>query len=345
MPDPAQRAKLESDENRALTISRDPGETGYRMKRLILSHFALLACLAVFSPAAAQQTPAAPATENEERQPTEEEIQQYLKHRTDELEKVGWTREGAGQLGGKAEVAIPKGYRFTGPDGTRKVMAMNDNPPTNKELGMLMTEGLGAMIVFEFDDSGYVKDDEKDKINADEMLAVQRENQKQDNEYRREHGLPELELLGWTVPPHYNEKTNNLEWGLRLKSSEGGISINYNTRLLGREGVMEVTLLCSPNEVEKMIVEQEKILAGFKYVEGQRYAEYRVGDKLAPYGLTALVAGTGVAAAMKMGLFGKLAGFFAKLGKAAILVVIGILAAAKKLLGKLFGVREQPPSV
>lgn len=345
MPDPTPCAKPESGENRALTICGGPGETGRHMKRLSLPHFVLLACLAVLSPAAAQQTPAAATTGSVERQPTEEEIQQYLKQREDELEKVGWTREGVGQLGGKAEIAIPKGYRFTGADGTRKVMAMNDNPPTEREMGMLTTEGLGAMIVFEFDDSGYVKDDEKDKIDPDNMLAVQRENQKRGNEYRREHGLPELELLGWAVPPRYNEKTNNLEWGVRLKSSEGGISINYNTRLLGREGVMEVTLLCSPKEMEKMIAEQEKILAGFNYVEGQRYAEFREGDKVAKYGLTALIAGTGAVAAAKMGLFAKVAGLFAKLGKGAILIVIGVLAAAKKLFSSIFGARQQPPSV
>ena len=308
------------------------------MKLSFIPHAVLLACLAVFSTAHAQQSDPA-----EPKKPTAEEMQQRIKQRIDEIEKLGWTRQGSGNLGGKAEIAIPQGYRFTPGDGTRKLMAMYGNPPTERELGMLATEGLGPWIIFEFEDSGYVKDDEKDKIDADEMLASLRESQQQGNKYRREHGLPELEILGWVVPPRYNEKTHNLEWGTRLKSlNNNGISINYNTRLLGRSGVMEVTLVCEPEEMEKMIAEQEKILAGFNYIEGQRYAEFREGDKVAKYGLTALIAGTGAFAAVKMGLFGKLGLLFAKLGKAAILLVVGALAGLKKLFGKLFGSRQPP---
>ena len=309
------------------------------MKLSFIPHAVLLACLAVFSTAQAQQP-----SPTEPKKLTEEEMKQRIQERIDAIEKLGWTRKGTGNLGGKAEIAIPPGYRFTPSDGTRKLMAMYGNPPTERELGMLATEGLGPWIIFEFEDSGYVKDDEKDKIDADEMLASLREGQQQGNKYRREHGLPELEILGWVVPPRYNEKTHNLEWGTRLKSlNNDGISINYNTRLLGRKGVMEVTLVCEPEDMEKMIAEQEKILAGFNYIEGERYAEFREGDKVAKYGLTALIAGTGAFAAAKMGLFGKLGLLFAKLGKAAILLVVGALAGLKKLFGKIFGSR-QPPS-
>ena len=223
------------------------------MKLSFIPHAVLLACLAVFSTAQAQQP-----SPTEPKKLTEEEMKQRIQERIDAIEKLGWTRKGTGNLGGKAEIAIPPGYRFTPSDGTRKLMAMYGNPPTERELGMLATEGLGPWIIFEFEDSGYVKDDEKDKIDADEMLASLREGQQQGNKYRREHGLPELEILGWVVPPRYNEKTHNLEWGTRLKSlNNDGISINYNTRLLGRKGVMEVTLVCEPEDMEKMIAEQE----------------------------------------------------------------------------------------
>ncbi|MDB6003693.1 MAG: hypothetical protein JWR15_680 [Prosthecobacter sp.] len=339
MPLPTSAANYESGKNLTLTISRRRSQTAHRMKRSFFPHAVLLTCLAVLSTTYAQQPGAA-----EPKQPTQEEIKARVQERIDEIEKLGWTRQGAGNLGGKAEIAIPQGYRFTGGDATRKMMALYGNPPTQRELGMLATEGLGPWIIFEFDESDYVKDDEKDKINADEMLASLREGQEEGNKYRREHGMTELEILGWVVPPRYNEKTHNLEWGTRLKSlGSDGISINYNTRLLGRKGVMEVTLVCEPEEMEKMIAEQEKILAGFTYIEGERYAEFREGDKVAKYGLTALIAGTGAFAAAKMGLFAKLGVFIAKLGKGVVLVVVGILAGIKKLFGKLFGARQQPP--
>lgn len=309
------------------------------MKHSFFPRIVLLAALALLPTLHAQQ----PAP-TEPRKLTPEEIKQRVQQRIDAIEKLGWTRQGKGLLGDKAEIAITQGYRFTSGDGTRKLMAMYGNPASDRELGTLTVEGLGPWIIFEFDDSGYVKDDEKDQINADEMLESLRETQKQGNQYRREHGMPQLEILGWAVPPRYNEKTHNLEWATRLKSLDNdGISINYNTRLLGRKGVMEVTLVCEPEEMDKMIAEQEKILTGYDYIQGERYAEFREGDKVAKYGLTALIAGTGAFAAAKMGLFGKLGVLIAKLGKGVILIVLGVVAALKNFFAKLFGARQEPP--
>ena len=106
---------------------------------------------------------------------------------------------------------------------------------------------------------------------------------------------------------------------------------------------MEVQLVCGPDELQPLLNEFQQLMNGFSYVEGQRYAEFREGDKVAKYGLTALIAGTGVLVASKMGLFAQLGVFFAKLGKGAILLVVGALAGLKKLFGKLFGARQQPP--
>ena len=110
------------------------------------------------------------------------------------------------------------------------------------------------------------------------MCSSDLEGQKAGNAYRRKNGMDELELLGWAVPPRYNEKTHNLEWATKIHSigaPADEISINFNTRLLGRKGVMEVTLVCDPADLDAMIAEQEKILTGFSYIEGERYAEFR----------------------------------------------------------------------
>jgi uncharacterized membrane-anchored protein len=206
------------------------------MKHSFIPHVVLLACLAVFSTAQAQQPGSAPP-----KQPTAEEMKQRIQQRIDEIEKLGWTRQGKGILGDKAEIAIPQGYRFTAGDGTRKLMEMYGNPPTRRELGMLTTEGFGPWIIFSYDDAGHVKDDEKDKIDADALLQTKREQVAASNEVRKERGLNELALDGWAIPPRYNDKTHTLEWALKVKSvNSGGISINYETRLLGRTGVMEV---------------------------------------------------------------------------------------------------------
>jgi uncharacterized membrane-anchored protein len=223
-----------------------------------------------------------------------------------------------------------------------KLLEMFGNLASGRELGMLTTEGFGPWIIFEFADTGYVKDDEKDELDADSLLKTLREGQAYGNERRREMGLEELELVGWAVPPKYNIETNNLEWGTIVRSASGGDSVNYNTRLLGRRGVMEVALVCSPDELQALLPQYQSILAGYDYIDGERYAEFRQGDRMAQYGLTALVAGGAAVAASKMGLFAKFGAFFAKLGKGAILLVVAAGVGLKKLLGKLLGARQDP---
>ena len=260
------------------------------------------------------------------------------------MEKIGWVREGAGDLGGVAKIAIPKGYRFTQGSGASRVLELFGNLPMPSASGMLTTEGIGPWIIFGYDDSGHVKDDEKDSINADELLEFRRERLAESNQVRKQRGILELAILGWAMPPRFNDTTKTLEWAVRIQSldGKGGESVNYETRLLGRTGSMKVQLVCDPEEFQPLLSEFQRVMGGFSYVEGQRYAEFREGDKVAKYGLTALIAGTGAFAAAKMGLFGKLGVLVAKLGKGIILVIAGALAGLKKLFGKLFGSRQPP---
>jgi len=293
----------------------------------------LLGCLMSLSLPAQQPAPA-PA------EPTPAEIEARRKAMTEKIEAFGWTRSGLGKLGGMAQVGIPQGWRFTDGNGTREMLKLTGNLTSDRELGLLTTEELGGpWVIFEFDDAGYVKDDEKDKLDADAMLKVKQEGQEAANERRKEMGLEPMHVLGWAVPPRFNDATKNLEWALRVGTTSGE-SINYSTRLLGRHGVMEVDLVCSPEEMQSLIPQYQEIIAAHQYVTGESYAEYREGDKIAKYGLTALVAGGAAMAAGKMGLFAKLAGVFAKMGKLAIAVVIGIGVAIKALFSKLFGRKD-----
>ena len=299
----------------------------------------LLASLAVSSASYAQQ-PAGSGPAAAE--PTPEQEAAELKKLNAEIEAFGWTRQGVGKIGNLGEIAIPPGYRFTDGNGASKMLEFYGNPPSDRYLGMLATENFEEhSIIFEFDDVGYVKDDEKDNLDADALLETMQEAQEAGNERRKEMGLDELEITGWAVPPRFNDITKNLEWALKLKSkSSGGVTINHNTRILGRKGVMEVTLLCSPEELEPLLPSYQKILAGYSYIEGERYAEFRSGDKMAEYGLTALIAGGGAFAAAKMGLFGKLGAMVAKMGKLIFVVIAGIFIAIKKFFSSLFGARQ-----
>ena len=256
-------------------------------------------------------------------------------------------REGplTGELGSQAEIDVPAGFIFAGASGTKRFLEMNQNPTAGNETGLLMpwTEADAGdwFVCFSFGDVGYVKDDEKDELDADALLEALRRGQEVGNQERKKRGWAELELVGWERPPFYDPATHNLTWATRLRS-EGRETVNWSTRLLGRRGTMDVELVIGPDELERALPRFQQLIDGFRYKSGERYAEYHAGDKVAKYGLGALVLGGAGAVAAKTGLLAK----FWKL-----LVVGGVAVAGfvKRMWSRVVGRRhdqrtEIPPS-
>jgi uncharacterized membrane-anchored protein len=243
------------------------------------------------------------------------------------LDSFEWVEgPNSGELGRWAVVQVPADYRYLGAEDTQRLMEQMQNPVSKHELGFLAPDDLHWFAIFEFDDSGFVKDDEKDKLDPDAILASIREGNEQGNAERKKRGWSTLEILGWAVPPHYDPTTHNLEWATKARDDKGNAVVNLDTRILGRGGVMSVTLVVEPEKLEEATPEFKEALTGFEYKSGQRYAEYKSGDKLATYGLTALVAGGAGAIAAKTGMF-------AKLWKFLVAAVVAIGAWLKKVFG------------
>ncbi|MEP2775255.1 MAG: DUF2167 domain-containing protein [Luteolibacter sp.] len=236
---------------------------------------------------------------------TEEDMAQ-MKEYMEFINSISWVTEGKGQLGTRAEIHVPEGYRFTGSAGTIKLMEFYGNLTNGQELGYLSPMEMDWFAVFEFEDIGYVKDDDKDKLDADEILASLREGQKQANEQLSSRGMPTLNVIGWHTPPFYNTSTKNLEWAIKLSTSDGGEILNYKTKILGRRGAMDVVLVCSEEQLATVVPEYQKLLTGFSYNESEKYSSFTKGDKIAEYGLVGLIAGGGLLVAAKSGLLAKL---------------------------------------
>jgi uncharacterized membrane-anchored protein len=226
-----------------------------------------------------------------------------------------------------AEIDLTEEFVFLDADGTKQLMELTQNPLTGVEVATVAPTAQDAnwFLVFEYEPVGYVKDDEKDQLDADSMLSSIREGTEQANAERRERGWGELKIVGWQEAPHYDERTNNLSWAI-VGESDNGQNINRIVKLLGRRGVMTATLVSPPDELASAVPMVDKLLDGYRYRPGNTYAEFVPStDKLAEYGLTALVVGGAGAALVKSGLL-------AKLWKpiAALLVALG--AGLKKLL-------------
>jgi uncharacterized membrane-anchored protein len=251
-----------------------------------------------------------------------------------ELQKLAWLRgPGEGTIAGKAKIQVPNGYGFLDERNTRRFLELMGNPPRDGHY-LLAPANLDWFAVFSFDPVGYVKDDEK--IDAAALLESLKKGDEPGNEERKRLGMAPIYTDGWHVPPHYDSGTKRLEWGMRLRDERGGLHINYTSRLLGRSGVMSAVLVSSPQALNEDVKSFNGALAGYQFNAGEQYAEFKSGDRVAEYGLGALVLGGAAAAAAKAGLF-------KSLGKFLWVIVGGGLMGGWTLLKKLFARKEKPP--
>jgi uncharacterized membrane-anchored protein len=244
-------------------------------------------------------------------------------------------------LGGVAEINVPAGFEFIDGKTLRLLMERIGQPESEALVGSIAPTNAEWSVIFYYDDSGYVKDDDKDKLNADKLLQDYREGTEAANKHRAKAGFPPIHVVGWELPPRYNSETHNLEWALR-GTSEGEEILNYDTRLLGRRGVMSVKLIVSPKEYAATIPAFTNLMAGYKYNGGETYAEYRKGDKLAKYGLGALVIGGAAVGAAKLGLLAGLAVILKKAWKLVVIAVVAVIALFRKIIGRIVNGRNAP---
>lgn len=243
------------------------------------------------------------------------------------LAGINWQRgPSVGSLNEIAQIKIPEGYVFADGNDTRRIMEASQNPTSGNELGFVAPAGAKWFVIFQFDETGYVRDDEKNSLDSDAMLDSIRRATEGANKERQKRGWPTMSIVGWEQKPRYNEMTHNLEWAVKGES-QGDYVINYNTRVLGRRGVMRVTLVTDPGSLTSTLPDFKSVLSGFDFKQGQRYAEFRQGDKMAAYGLSALVVGGAGAVAAKTGLLKYLWKLIAAAG-------VSVMAFFKKIVSR-----------
>jgi uncharacterized membrane-anchored protein len=205
------------------------------------------------------------------------------------------------QLFNNATLQVPADYLFLDPDDAAKLRTLEHNVGGGTQYFLAPADG-HWQVWFTYLDDGYVKD--KESIDAAALFKNIEENTAAANAERRKRGWDEMQVLGWQTPPHYDAQTNRLEWAVQGKDVRTNETVvNFNTRLLGRGGVMSATLITAPDQLTGAITDFAATLKGFEYLPGQRYAEYRPGDKVAKYGLAALITGGAAAIAVKTGLW------------------------------------------
>jgi uncharacterized membrane-anchored protein len=245
--------------------------------------------------------------------------------------------------GGKTRLHVPGTFRYLPPADSERLLVQGwGNPAGAGTLGMLLpaetsplsAEGWGVVITYEED--GHVSDGDADGVDYDAMLKQMQEATEAQNAERTKQGYQPLHLVGWAESPRYDATERKLHWAKELSFGDSAEhTLNYNIRVLGREGVLVLNAVASMSQFGGIKQRIPEVLALAEFAPGNTYADFNGNtDKLAGYGLAALVGG---AVAAKTGLLAKLVGLLIAAKKFVVLIVLAVAGALKSLFGRLRG--------
>lgn len=237
---------------------------------------------------------------------------------------------------------VPKGFRYLDPKQAEYVIHdLWGNPGGSGTLGMLLpeeigiTEGAWAFIIT-YEEMGYVKDDDADDIDYDDLLEELQSEAAEANKEREKEGYEPITIVGWAAKPYYDKTKNVLHWAKEIKFGEAEEStLNYNVRILGRKGVLVLNAVASMNELADVEKNIDPVLTSFNYGEGNKYADFNPDlDEVAAWTIGGLVAGKVLA---KVGILALLLKNIKLIG----LAIVGAFAGLRKWFKK----KVDPPAV
>lgn len=242
--------------------------------------------------------------------------------------------------GGIATLSMPDEFRYLSPDDTERVLVDAwGNPPGASTRGMIVPADTSVLddgswaVIISYEEDGYVSDKEADSINYAELLSDMQESTVSQNKARLELGYETVDLVGWASEPYYDKDSHKLHWAKELKFGEDEINtLNYNVRILGRKGVLVLNVVSGMPQLTRIQKAVPAILAMTEFNKGYRYSDFDPGtDKVAAYGIAALIGGK---MAAKAGLFAKLGALLVAFKKGIIVAVVAVGGLLAKLLGR-----------
>jgi len=237
---------------------------------------------------------------------------------------------------------LPAGFQYLdGKDAKTMLVDFWGNPPESADgvLGMIVESPeraiseTGVGIVITYTEDGHVDDKDAQAIDYAELLKNMQAATDVESKERIKQGFSAARLVGWAEAPSYDISTHKLFWAKELQfNGEPDNTLNYCTRILGRRGVLELNAVSTVGHLDEVRRQMQLILASVDFTAGNRYADFNAAtDKLAAYGIAALVAG-GVAA--KMGVFKAILVALLAAKKLVVVAIIALGAAIAKIFKK-----------
>ena len=246
-----------------------------------------------------------------------------------------------------ATLKLDSDYRYLDPNETKKLLVAWGNPPEAAEdtQGAVVPtavdpfEDSGWAVVLTYLDEGHVDDKDAQKIDYADLMKDMKADTEGSNEAREKAGYGRVSLIGWASEPRYDSTAHKLYWAKELDFGGSEHTLNYDVRVLGREGVLSMNAVAGMSQLRDVQQGMQSLLKLSEFNAGHRYDEFNGDtDRMAAYGIGALVAG-GVAA--KLGLFAKLIALVVAFKK---LVIIGAVAIGGFLVRLFKGRSKDAPA-
>ena len=216
---------------------------------------------------------------------------------------------------------------------------------SNIEALIIDTGDHGGGAEFKYIKEGFVSLDDWDDVNPDRMLKEMTEGNEQANKERTAHGIEAIHVKGWGSAPHLDRETKTVHWSVIAATEHGESVVNAVALKLGRHGYEQITGM-GENEAEASAI-LKTAMDSFQYQPGAAYGDFKKGDKVAEYGIAALVAaGVGAKVAAKFGLLAVLLVFLKKAWVLLLLIPALFKRGIRKFMGKdTPGVQPTEPAV
>ena len=216
------------------------------------------------------------------------------------------------------------------------------NPVDSSILGLLVPADRGVLepnswvFTLTFDEIGYVKDNDAEDIDYEDLLKQMKKDFEDANPERERLGYQPIEFIGWASNPYYDKEKKVLHWAKELKFGTDSMNtLNYNLRVLGKDGVFVLNAVATMRELNDVKPNIDKVLQSVDFEKGSTYSDFNPDiDKVAAWTIGGLVAGKVLA---KVGFFAVIAKFgkFIIIGLIAVGAAIWRFIAHKKKGGKL----------
>jgi uncharacterized membrane-anchored protein len=238
---------------------------------------------------------------------------------------------------------VPAGFRYLDAEQTRFIIHdLWGNPGGDGTMGMIVPSNIPITssdswaFIITYDEMGFVKDDDADDIDYDDMLSEMKSETVEENKEREEQGYEPISIIGWASKPYYDKDKKVLHWAKELNFGDSEMhTLNYNVRVLGRKGVLVLNAVASMDALPTVQENISPVLSAFQYADGYQYDDFDPGiDKVAAWTVGGLVAGKVLAKA----------GILALLLKNIKLIGLGIVALFSGAV-KWFRRKTEPPTV